>query len=844
MVSRSRHLALRFGRGLLGLVFAMTLVFFIIHLGPAAPATHTPATVGLDDEGELQEQREEFGLNEPLQRQYVAYLTDMATLDFGETWTERHVDIAENETSSNVNVIVSNRLQRTGWLWLWTGVLFGVGVAAAGVLLRFRRDSSIDVGTALAGAAPAFLLALVLESTFANLGQLLFGLDWQGFLVSSPTITRPIPVEELGTADGVLLASKLAVPPALAVAVPLAAAVSVAGLHSYRSAEGAAYTRLAHAFGLRPELVAVKHVVPNVVLATTSLLRPVSIALIGGTILVENVFRLEGLGSLLFASLVRYDYTTLQATLFVFLVVVFTATVLGEILEVLLRGIPTGHPNSERFRGSERRFERGRRHVYRERMRPLGLHRGLRANLRANPVSAGLWGVAGVLLLTIGVGGLVTSVFSIMPGAYPAGLIPSVLSQETIANVGHRTAGGGWSGTFLGLSPGAAWAIRVGTVYLYASAWVGWIVLGYRIYRDEYRPAAETPMDEAIARFRRHRGGMAGAVIVFAILVAAVFAPVVATVPLDQTQAHTSLYGTQPDVDRQAEVTYFDQEQGEVRTTSLRQANFDSASNPQKGVGPFSYDEYGRYHPLGTTTKGTDMLSELLHGARVYLFVAGGGAAIAGLVAILLSSLTAITRRDTGVAFLADGVAIFPLLPLVLVVSVMFYPRLGSIAIQLVVWTAIFGLLGGVHLWRTIGGGLDVREQRRVAEVQRSLGVSGPRARLQSARRSSHLLVAPMASAVVLSAVGFVVTTAALSYLANVSPATPHPPYEWGTLLWIGEGARFSESSHLFVVPAVALVTLTVGLYGVARGIRYALRTESGGSAADSEAILRLGGGG
>lgn len=840
-----RYLTVQVARAVALLLFGTTLVFFVIHLGPAAPADQSALEAGFESEAEFEQQKRAFGLTQPLWRQYGTYLIDMFTFDFGETWAERQVDIAEEESTNDVNTIVANRFQRTAWLWLWTLLIALWGTAVAGYWSRRRSDVSATLGAGLAASFPAFLLAVVLKFGFSNLNQLLFGLDWQGFLVTTPVITRPIPVEDLGTIDGLLLASKLAIPPAIALALPVAAILSVVWSRSYRVTAHSDIVDAARARGLHPGLVSVKHLVPSSLVPAVSLLDSVVLVVIGSTVLVETVFRLEGLGSLLYVSITRKDYTTVQATMFVFLAVVAGSILLKRLLQGFLYGVPErstrGRLNtlSDYTDTSRDLTERTR-----SRLRPVGMSRGIRRNVRAAPLSAVLWVTGATFLLALEFGALLEAVQSLLPGVADTNGIPTLLDRGNIPNAGYRTPTGGWVGTFLGLPPAYAWGVRVLLVYLYATVWVGWLALGYRIYRDEYRPAAQTRTDEAISRFRDHRVGMFGALVLFLFLVPAIFAPTVATMPLDQTYAHTSLQGVEPDVNGDATVTYFDAETGSVETTSVRAANFAAASNPQTGVGPLSYDEHGRFHPLGTSTEGTDLLTELLHGARVYLLVAGGGGLVAGLAVLTLVSVISCRHRlEAAVDIAADAIGLLPVLPLVLLVSVLFYPRLSSIWIQLVVWTLLFGLVGGSRLWKTIAPLITENEER--IDTDRMLGVSNVRLEARAAQRNIERVFPAVSVYAVMSTSGFVITVAALSYLGHLAPSVaPHGVYEWGSFLWLGENALLSASSHLFVVPAVVFATFVLGLYSFAVGLRDAIDVESRLGISAVGEITRLGGGG
>lgn len=810
------------------LLFGMTLVFFVIHVGPAAPADQSALEVGFQNEAEFEQQKQAFGLTEPLWKQYVTYIVDMFTLDFGETWTERQIDITDEQATNEVDVIVTNRVKRTAWLWLWTLFIALGMVTVLAAASKARSASAVAMATGLLGALPVFLLALASQTGFTNLGRLLFGFDWQGFLVETPIVTRPIPVEELGTTNGLLLASKLAIPPALALAVPIASTVTFVWHRSYLASVESDVATAAEARGLHHGLVSLKHVFPNSLLPWIPALHSVVLVVIGGTVLVESVFRLEGLGSLLFTSVIRKDYTTLQATMFVLLAVVAGSVLMKEVLQGFLYGEPQ---RSERDRINRltdyTKDGTNRSRQAEEILRPVGMYRSLRSNVRSAPVSAVLWASVGVFLFALEFGAFLETVQSLPPGVSETNGLPTLLDRSIVSNVGHRTPDGGWTGTFLGLSPAQAWGIRVLLVYAYAAACVGWLVVGYRIYREEYRPRVRTRIDVMLSEFRRNRVGIFGAVVVFLLLVPAIFAPTVATTSLDDTYAHTSLAGTGPDFNGEATVTYLDQETGTVETTSVQDANFGSASNPQTGVGPGSYDEYDRFHPLGTTTEGTDLLTELLHGLRVYALVAGGGGLLAGLLVILLTGVASYGdgQLKVGVEVAAGTTAIFPVLPLVLLVSTYFYPQLRSVRTQLTVWALLFGILGGMRLWRAVEPAIS-RTKAQI-HADRAIGLSPRHAEARVVRRNIDRVLPPVLVYSLTSASGFVVTVAALSYLGHFAPAVaPFGVYEWGSFLWLGKSAILSVSNHLFVVPAVLLVVLISGLYSLAVGLRDALDVE------------------
>lgn len=834
------YLLTRLARAVFVLLFVVTLVFIVIHLGLHDPADATAGSA--TQQQQLEQKKEAFGLDRPLSVRYVDYVSNMFTLDFGETWTDRHLAVEGGDNSTSVNAIIYHRLKRTGWLWLWTGLIAFTVVLSVGVISRSHEKSLMSAAGDLTHPLPAFLLALIFESVFFNLGTLLFGLDWRTFLAPTPsTITRPIPLDALGSVDGFLLAAKLAFPPALALAFPLAATTAQLWQQAFRGARESNFVDVARAKGVRSLLVEVKHILPNTTLPLALVAGQAAAVLVGGTIVVEVIFQLDGLGSLFFSSVTRNDYTTLQATLFVLMAMVVGVTVFADIVTFLVGGPLDAERRRELTWTAPEAGNRVRHRVdLSRRLRPVARDNSIVAAITQSPRPALVWLAGGVVLVVLEFGAVVDIFGVLVPGVGHLGEYPTLLNRGLVSNTGYRTPNGGWVGTFLGLSPAYAWGLRVASVYAYACAWVGWVWMGYRLYRTEYRPIEWTPTDDFLARFRNHRLGQFGVLIMFVFLVAAVFAPTVGPTTLDRTNAHTSLDDGQPNPDGSEQITYFDTETGGVKTTTVGTANANSGSTTLASVDPWSYDKYDRFHPFGTTYSGTDLLTEMLHGARVYLVVAGISMLVAVTLTLALGGLASDTNRfvDGAITTMASTLTLVPTLPLIFMVSRMFYPKLYSLSTQLVVWGVLFGLLGWPHLWQTIQ--FPLSRISRAAWVDAERVVGQPRGHVVTSTLP-HMF-GPLAVYALLGTAGVVITTAALSYLGHLAPTTPYGAYEWGSLLWRGKQFMLSKAGHTFVIPAVALVVFVTALNALAVGLRDALELADGVSAPGE--LGRLGGGG
>jgi peptide/nickel transport system permease protein len=814
------YLLRRTGLAVLFVLVAATVVFGIVHFGVANPADTTAATP--EEQSALTEKKSEFGLDRPVTDQYVDYLVSMARFDFGETWADRDTAVAEGQQQTSVNAIVEGRVGRTAWLWGWT-VLLGLPLTVGGVGLARYLDAGEVVGV-VGRAVPAFLLAVVFETVLFNLDGLLLGLDWRTFLTPTPaTITRPLPVESLGTTSDLLLATKLVVPPALALALPLSGAVAYLWQRGLADTATEPFVSAARAKGARGALVQLKHVLPVATAPILLVAGELAALLAGMTVLVEVVFSLEGLGSLLYVSVVRSDYTTLQAAAFLLVVFVAAVDLLGAVGHSLLgigaerrrlgtwggAAVPDGSGHHGTVTRKSERELRPRRRVD-----------GILSQLRATPRPALFWVAGGTLLLLLQFGAVVDTVSAFVPGVGGLGPFPSLLDRGLVPNTGYRPPGGGWVGTFLGLSPAAAWLVRVGLVYAYAAAVAAWLRHGYRLFSATYRPTAWRPLNDVLARLRNHRGARFGGAALAVLLVAAVFAPTLGPTTADRTVMHSSLDGTDGGIDGSGTIRYLDPSTGTVETESVGVAVTRTRSTSLGSIGPGQYDEYGQFHPFGTTYYGTDLFTEMLFGLRGYLFVGALTVLVAGGLALLGGALAlrfgpVVTRSVDGVA---DVVGLFPALPFLFLTLAWFHPVLTTLSTQFIVVGGLFGLVAWPRLWRTARPRLHAVRERAWVDAETAFGQPESRTVIRTLRPLLGVLL-PYA---VLAAAGAIAGTAGLSYLGHLSVGTPHGMFEWGGLLWRGQNFMLTSAGHTFVFPAAGLCCLLAAMHALAMGLREA----------------------
>ena len=284
------------------------LVFFLIHLVPGDPARTilgnqaTPARIAL--------LHHEFGLDRPLPVQYEKFMGRLVHGDLG------------NSLFYGVSAgrLVLQRLPVTLWL-IGLGALFSVLIAvplaALAAMKRDRLPDHLVRAVPLVGLGfPAFWVGIVLLLVFAlNLGRLFpVGGYGSGFL---------------GHLHSMLL-------PALTVAFGIAPILVRSLRASLLEVLESDYVVTARSKGLPERRVLVRHALRNAIVSTVTVLGVNVGFLVGGTLVIEQVFALPGIGQLMINSIFQRDFPVVQAVTLVFAVMVVLVYLLTDIAHALL----------------------------------------------------------------------------------------------------------------------------------------------------------------------------------------------------------------------------------------------------------------------------------------------------------------------------------------------------------------------------------------------------------------------------------------------------------------------------------------------------------------------------
>ncbi|TCT05439.1 peptide/nickel transport system permease protein [Tepidamorphus gemmatus] len=273
---------------LVATLFAASLVVFLVmQVLPGDPATIILGVGARDDT--LAALRQQLGLDRPLIVQYLAWVGGLLSGDLGTSYTY----------SRPVSELVLQRLNVSLPLALMAIALSTAIAIPCGVLAAARRNRAADIGvSALAQigiAIPNFWFAMLLILLFSiHLGWFPAGgfAGWDGGLIPG-------------------LRSLLL--PAVALALPQAAILTRVTRSSVLEVLGEDHVRTARAKGLTRSAALWRHAVRNALIPVVTIMGLQFSFLVAGTIVIENVFYLPGLGRLLFQAIAQRDLIVVQS---------------------------------------------------------------------------------------------------------------------------------------------------------------------------------------------------------------------------------------------------------------------------------------------------------------------------------------------------------------------------------------------------------------------------------------------------------------------------------------------------------------------------------------------------
>lgn len=259
------------------------LVFLMLHITPGNPAAIL-AGEGADTET-IENVANRLGLNDPLYVQYANFLVDALRFDFGTSWRSG-IPVGE-EIASRFWVTVELAVYST-ILSVFLGII-------AGVVSAVKRYSLADVGIMLIAlfglSMPNFWLGLMMMQWFA------VELRW-------------LPASGWGSPEQIVL-------PVIALGTAGAAIIARMTRSSMLEVISQDYIRTARAKGVKESIVIYRHALQNALIPVVTVIGLQFGYLLGGAVLTETVFAINGLGRLVVDRISSRDFPVIQASILI-----------------------------------------------------------------------------------------------------------------------------------------------------------------------------------------------------------------------------------------------------------------------------------------------------------------------------------------------------------------------------------------------------------------------------------------------------------------------------------------------------------------------------------------------
>jgi oligopeptide transport system permease protein len=285
------------------LFLVVTVAFFMMRAAPGSP---------FDMDRKLAPEilrnvEAKYGMNRPLTEQYVRYLGDVLQGDLGPSLKYKDKSVAE---------ILKENYPVSVILGLSAIIIASIVGVTLGVLAALRQNRSVDYGVmtlAILGVCvPTFVTAPLLVLLFASTLGWAPSAGWNGGAL--PNLVLPVTVLAL---------------PQIAIISRLTRAGMVEVLHSN-------YVRTARAKGLPEGRIVTRHALRAAILPLVSYLGPACAGLLTGSLVVEKIFNLPGLGKFFVISALQRDYTVVMGMVIVYAALILFLNLLADLLYAAL----------------------------------------------------------------------------------------------------------------------------------------------------------------------------------------------------------------------------------------------------------------------------------------------------------------------------------------------------------------------------------------------------------------------------------------------------------------------------------------------------------------------------
>lgn len=330
-MSRWTYLGKRLLMAIPVVLIGTSMTWAIIYMGPIDPAAFTLSETEAQNQAALEAARADLGLNKPPLQHYMDYMVNLLTFDLGETFLLYQ--------GSNVNALILDFLPRTLWLGFWA-VLVAVFVGVPlGFYAGMNSNSISDYVASLGGivwrAMPNFWLAIMLLALLGSSEQLL-GFDWETLFIDIDATSGAPNLSNLDSVTGFLAATKKVLPAALVLGSASMGNEMRIGRTAVLEVRNEDYVDLAKAKGVSRRSLVWKHIFRNALIPLVPIITTEAFLLIGGSVLVETVFGIQGIGFLFYRAAIQGDLPLVGTLMYIFILMIVGINLIQDILYTII----------------------------------------------------------------------------------------------------------------------------------------------------------------------------------------------------------------------------------------------------------------------------------------------------------------------------------------------------------------------------------------------------------------------------------------------------------------------------------------------------------------------------
>ena len=289
------------------LLIVVFITFFLMRMLPGDVAV---LILGRDaPPGDLEILRETLGLNKPLPVQFVEYIQDLLRGDWG-TSMYNNLPVFENTRNSLEPTVLIMILS------ILISVIIGIPV---GIISAVKRNSVLDyllMTVSVFGLSiPVFWSGIMLAYYVGTLWGVLPNMNYY-------------PIAEVGLLQSI----RYVILPSVALGFQSVASIAGYTRSTMLDVLGDDYIRTARAKGLAERVVLYQHALKNAMSPVITHIGTNIASLMGGACVIETVFGINGMGKLAYDSLIRRDYTQVQAIILVVALVYIVVNLVVDLL--------------------------------------------------------------------------------------------------------------------------------------------------------------------------------------------------------------------------------------------------------------------------------------------------------------------------------------------------------------------------------------------------------------------------------------------------------------------------------------------------------------------------------